>query len=187
MAATRARIVQAAIELYTEQGISATTMQQVARRADVAPGTVLNHFPSRDDLDQAIVERALAEMPAPDHSIFDGLGSIADRIARLSRETGVFLDRAAPWYRMWLREPMLTGPWNEAGGAYGAKWAALFRTALGPLADDPDAMAILRAAMQPAFFEAVRAGRRTTDETADLVAAALIPWFAAKAKSVPGA
>ena len=38
---TRGRIVQAAIDLYTERGISQTSMQQVARRADVAPATVL--------------------------------------------------------------------------------------------------------------------------------------------------
>lgn len=174
---TRARIVQAAIDLYTERGISRASMQQVARRADVAPGTVLNHFPARDDLDRAMVDRALAEMSAPDLSIYDGLGTIGERLACLSRETGAFLDRAAAWYRLWLREPMVTGVWAEAGAAYGAQWEALFRAALGPLADDPDAMALLRATMHPTFYEAVRSGSRSTEEAADLIAAALTPWF----------
>jgi AcrR family transcriptional regulator len=42
--ATRQRILDAALALYQEQGIAAATMQDVARRADVAPGTVANHF-----------------------------------------------------------------------------------------------------------------------------------------------
>jgi hypothetical protein len=53
----------------------------------------------------------------------------------------------------------------------------LFHGALGPLADNADAMAILRAAMDPPFFDSVRAGTRTTDEAADLIAAALTPWL----------
>ena len=35
---TRRRIIDAALALYQEQGVSATTMLDVARRADVAPG-----------------------------------------------------------------------------------------------------------------------------------------------------
>jgi AcrR family transcriptional regulator len=171
--------VEAAIDLYIELGISRTTLQQVARSADVAPGTLRNHFPSRDDLDRAIVDRALAEMQAPGPSIYDGLTTIGERLARLSRETGAFLDRAGRWYRMWLREPMVTGVWAEAGAAYGANWDRLFREALGPVADDADAMAILRATMHPTFFEAVRSGKRSTNETADLIAAALTPWLEA--------
>ena len=174
---TRTAIVDAAIDLYIELGISGTTMQQVARGADVAPGTLRNHFPSRDDLDRAIVDRALAEMQAPDVSIYDGLTTVGERLGRLSRETGAFLDRAGRWYRMWLREPMVTGVWAEAGAAYGAGWDRLFREALGPLAKDADAMAILRATMHPTFFEAVRSRARSTEETADLIAAALTPWL----------
>jgi AcrR family transcriptional regulator len=174
---TRARIVRAAIELYLEVGLSVTSMLQVARRADVAPATVSNHFPTRDDLDRAIVDRALAEMAAPELSIYDGLETIAERISRLSRETGAFLDRAVPWYRMLLREPMVTGVWAEAGAAYGTRWEALFRTALGPLADDPEAMAILRAMMHPNFFDALRLDGRSTIDVADLVSAAITPWL----------
>jgi AcrR family transcriptional regulator len=176
---TRTRIVEAAIDLYIELGVSRTTMQQVARSADVAPGTLRNHFPSRDELDRAIVDRALADMQAPDLSIYGGLTTIGERLARLSRETGALLDRAGRWYRMCLREPMVTGVWTEAGAAYGARWDRLFREALGPLADDADAMAILRAMMHPTFFEAVGSGKHSTDETADLIAAALTPWLEA--------
>src|SRR3972149_5460199 len=111
MEATRVRIVESAIELYTEQGISSTTMAQVSKRADVAPGTLRNHFPSREDLDRAMVERLTAEAPLPDLSIFDGARTIEERLPRLIRVTGTFLDQSARIHRMWLRERMLTSAW----------------------------------------------------------------------------
>jgi AcrR family transcriptional regulator len=178
--ATRAAIVQAAIDLYTEQGISHTSMADVARRADVAPGTVLNHFPTRDALDGEIVTRAFAELQAPDTSIYDGLSTIGDRVLRLSQETGGFLDRSIPWYRMWQRDPMVTGAWADAGADYGRRWDELMRGALGSLADDVDAMVMLRAAVDPHNFEMVREGYRSTTEAAELIAQAITPWLEAK-------
>jgi AcrR family transcriptional regulator len=183
--ATRSRIIEAAIELYLEVGISATTMRQVGLRADVAPGTLRNHFPSRDLLDAAMVERLKAEVPLPELSIFDGARSIEERLARLIRVTGTFLEQAARLYRMWLREPMLTSVWTEAGAAYGARWDQLMRAALGPLADDDDATAVLRAVLEMSFFENVRAGTRTTEEVSALVATAIVPWFAARSAQRP--
>jgi AcrR family transcriptional regulator len=180
MEATRERIVEAAIGLYIDQGISGTTMRQIGQRADVAPGTLRNHFQSRDSLDSAMVERLQAEAPLPELSIFDGATSIEDRLHRLIRVTGTFLDQAARLHRMWLREPMMTGAWAEGGAAYGARWDQLMRFALGHLADDDDAMTVLRAVVQPSFFESIRAGARSTEQASDLVAAAIVPWFAAR-------
>ena len=184
MTATRARIVQAAIELYTERGRSATTFKDVGRRADVAPGTLRRHFPTRDDLDAAIIERATAELPLPGLEIFDGAQTLAGRVSRLVAATGVFLDQGAPWYRMWLREPMVRGPWAEAGARYGARWDELIREALGPLVDDADARAVLSAALEPAFFDGVRSGSRSTGEAAEVVGSLLIPWLEAKVGSL---
>ena len=181
--ATRDRIIEAAVELYTEVGISAATMREIGSRADVAPGTLRNHFATREDLDRAMVERLTSEVPLPDLSIFDGARSIEERIQRVVRVGGSFMDQGRRLYVMWLREPMLTGPWAEKGAEYGARWAELMSTALGPLADDEEAMAILRALIHPAFFDTVRAGRRSTDEASALVTAVVVPWFAARARS----
>ena len=175
--ATRERILEAAIGLYTELGISATTLREIGKRADVAPGTLRNHFPTRDLLDAAIVERLRAEAPLPELTIFDGAASIEERLRRLIRAAGAFTDQAARMYRMWLREPMLSGPWAEAGAVYGARWDLLMRTALGPLADDPDAMAVLRAVVQPTFFEGISGGTKSTEQVADLIADLIAPWF----------
>lgn len=49
-AATRERVLQAALALIVDVGPDATTLQAVAERADVAPGTIYYHFASRDQL-----------------------------------------------------------------------------------------------------------------------------------------
>jgi hypothetical protein len=54
------------------------------------------------------------------------------------------------------------------------------RAALGPLADDDESMAVLRAVLQPTFFEAIRAGTRSTTEAAHIISAVITPWFAAR-------
>jgi len=177
MESTRERILEAAISLYTEQGMSATTLRAIGERADVAAGTLRNHFPTRDALDLAMAERLQAEAPLPELSIFDGAETVEERVRRLIRVGGAFIDRAARLYRMWLREPMLTGPWADAGAAYGARWDQLMRTAIGPLADDDEAMAVLRAVLQPAFFDGIRGGTRSTAEAADLITAVITPWL----------
>jgi len=183
--ATRARIVEAAIELYTEVGISAATLREVGRRADVAPGTLRNHFPTREALERAMVQQLTAAAPLPDLSIFDGARSMEDRLERLIRVAGTFLDQAQPMYRMWLREPMVSGPWAETGATYGARWDELIRAALGPLADDVEAGAIVRAVMEPTFFESLRAGGRTTEDVSALITALIVPWFVVRSASAP--
>lgn len=49
-AETRARIVQAAIELFIAQGFEATTTDQIAERAEVSPRTLFRMFPTKDAL-----------------------------------------------------------------------------------------------------------------------------------------
>ncbi len=57
----RARILAAAAEVFAEQGASAST-EEVARRAEVAIGTVFRHFPTKDDLLRAIMKNLLQQL-----------------------------------------------------------------------------------------------------------------------------
>lgn len=52
---TRLAIEDAAIELFMEQGYHATSMRQIAKRADLALGGIYNHFKSKDDIFEAII------------------------------------------------------------------------------------------------------------------------------------
>jgi AcrR family transcriptional regulator len=97
-------------------------MGQVYLRADVAPGTLRNHFRSREDLDRAMVERLTAEAPLPELSVFDGASTVEERLGRLIRAAGSFFDQSARIQQMWQRERLVTGVWAEAGAAYGQRW-----------------------------------------------------------------
>jgi AcrR family transcriptional regulator len=57
-AATRERIVSAALEQVAEGGYASAPMQVVAGRAGVAVGTVYRHFPSKSDLFAEVFRRA---------------------------------------------------------------------------------------------------------------------------------
>ena len=51
--ATRLAIEDAAIELFMEQGYHATSMRQIAKRAELALGGIYNHFASKDEIFEA--------------------------------------------------------------------------------------------------------------------------------------
>ena len=52
---TRLAVEEAAIALFMEQGYHATSMRQIAERADLALGGIYNHFSSKEELFQGII------------------------------------------------------------------------------------------------------------------------------------
>ena len=72
---TRALIQREALRLFLEKGFEATTIEEIAEAADIAPSTFFNYFPTKedvvlqDDLDPVLLEAIHVE-PA-------GLGPIA--------------------------------------------------------------------------------------------------------------
>jgi AcrR family transcriptional regulator len=57
----RDRILEAARALVAETGVDAT-MEDIARHAGVAVGTLYRHFPAKEDLVAAVVEDSFAQM-----------------------------------------------------------------------------------------------------------------------------
>ena len=56
-ASARERIIEAALSLIAERGLSAVTMTDIASAANVARQTLYNHFPDIDSAVAAVVER----------------------------------------------------------------------------------------------------------------------------------
>jgi AcrR family transcriptional regulator len=54
---TRGRILDAALDLFRDQGYESTTMRAIAEAAGVAVGNTYHYFPSKDHLVQAFYER----------------------------------------------------------------------------------------------------------------------------------
>jgi AcrR family transcriptional regulator len=53
--ATRLAIEEAALSLFLEQGYHATSMRQIAERAELALGGIYNHFASKDEIFEGII------------------------------------------------------------------------------------------------------------------------------------
>jgi AcrR family transcriptional regulator len=64
--ATRAAIIDAATAAFIEDGYAATTIAQLAARAEVSPETVYAVFGAKRDVLRAVVERASAGTPSTD-------------------------------------------------------------------------------------------------------------------------
>jgi AcrR family transcriptional regulator len=58
----RDRILSAAFDLFLSQGVSATTIEEICERADVANRTFFNHFPTRQDMMRALAESRLLNL-----------------------------------------------------------------------------------------------------------------------------
>jgi AcrR family transcriptional regulator len=58
---TRKKIISAAMSLFTKQGFEQTTVEQIAEEADVARGTIFNHFPVKEAIVLEYVRRGLKE------------------------------------------------------------------------------------------------------------------------------
>lgn len=118
---TRARILDAAVELFDESGFAATGLGDIIERADITKGALYYHFDSKESLAAAIIEEATnrvigafreianSSTPALEnmvHGSFVVLGLIAnDRLARIGRQLaralGQFSEAGAQTYREW--------------------------------------------------------------------------------------
>src|SRR5689334_3375602 len=94
----RRKIVQATMALHTEQGILATSWEDIARKADVALATVYRYFPTIDELVEGcgalVVETTRPPTPEGAPALFDGATSIGERIGRLVTEFCALYERA---------------------------------------------------------------------------------------------
>lgn len=59
--ATKQKIIGAAMQLFKEQGVDGTTMEQIAREADIAKGTLYNYFPVKEAIISEYIQRAFKE------------------------------------------------------------------------------------------------------------------------------
>jgi AcrR family transcriptional regulator len=174
---TRQRIVEAATAIYLDRGMAAASTLAVARAADVAPGTIRNHFPGPGDLAGAVLEGVLGELRPPDASLFDDVPDVAGRIRRLAESLAAFYERSEPWWHAYQREPDLIGAWNSGADRFYADLDTLMRTALGPLASDEDAVAVVASVIGPPTFFALRGRGMSAERAVEISVDLTVPWL----------
>ena len=78
---TRARILEAAVELFGEVGFEATKVADVCERADVARQTFFNHFPAKGDLLAELLRQGGDFISATLDSAFERGANTRERLA----------------------------------------------------------------------------------------------------------
>ena len=129
----RERISEAARQLFLEHGFEATTVEQIARSADVAQATFFNYFPSKSavlgEMTSEVFERIeelVNELLARPATAQDRIGRFADAVATAIEQTRGLARAAAPRKPMSRRIPPFACQSRHAASTP-SKWAASAR------------------------------------------------------------
>ena len=172
-AATRLRVIEAAKSLYRERGVTGTSIQAVAERADVARGTVVNHFGGAEGLLEAVLDRAVEEIVYPDPSQLEGAASMEDRIRRFVDVTIHFFDRGTDWWQIFyadIEHPAVKAREQKYYEVFGAFFGAAF----GELAADRMIAGAVRAFLDYGPVHALRAAGLSLEESIEIIADVLV-------------
>lgn len=89
---TRLRIVEATLQLHTTKGPARTSMQDIARLADVSLVTAYRHFPELKDLFGACKNRFLQKYPPPGPQVLEGSHSLDQRVCAIIKSLYRYYD-----------------------------------------------------------------------------------------------
>ena len=90
---TARRILDAALELFREEGFEQATMRGIAAHAGVATGAAYYYFPSKDAIVMAFYERSCLDMQPQIEAALERTGGLEARLKELVR---IKLDYFAP-------------------------------------------------------------------------------------------
>jgi AcrR family transcriptional regulator len=129
---TRRRIIEATLAAHNEKGIVATTMQDIADRADVALGTVYRHFPTVEELVPACGALIFERNPLPDPAaVFEGAKTSPERLGAAVRALFSYYDANERWISVGYCERSQVRPLDEAMSGFDGYVTGLIQHALG--------------------------------------------------------
>jgi AcrR family transcriptional regulator len=174
--ATRQRIVEAAAALHGEQGIAATSMKDIAARANVGIGTVYHHFPTYEDVVRACGARAYVITRPPTPEIFAGIGPLDRRVAHLVQELFAYYERYPQFERGRCdrdKLPVLA----EAMARRERRIEAVVQEALRPIGSNEAALRTTIALTDFAVYRSLTTSGLSTRAAADQVTEVLLAWL----------
>ena len=137
---TRRLLADTAQQLFAARGFEAVTVADIAREADVSPGTVFNYFPTKESLfyeGMVVFEAALVEAvrsrPAGESAVAAFRRVMLDGTARLARDEAATLIAEAA--RVVHASPALQAREREIVAEATEALAAVLREEAGP--DEP--------------------------------------------------
>jgi AcrR family transcriptional regulator len=102
----RERILEAALRLFETQGYEATTVTEIARQADIAYGTLFNHFPTKLHLLRELSDRSLQDVFERVAEVRKQPGSFADHLVALFDSSAQKAEEKGPRMRRLIRTMM---------------------------------------------------------------------------------
>ena len=177
---TRRRLVDATFALHVEQGISATTMTDIAARAGVSVGTVYHHFPTYQDAVAACTAARGRKPAAAGRRHLRRPHSMHARVRRLAQEIFRFYQRLPGYERVrcerWGMPPIEAYAAREEDNRL-----ALTREALRPFRIGARLPRVCAALLDVAVYGALTRAGMTPGEAADEVSAVILARLATPA------
>ena len=144
-AATRAELIRAARELFTERGYVDVGTEEIVRQANVTRGALYHHFSDKRDLFRAVHEQVEQDMVAAIGAAMEGTDDPVELLVAANRR---FLDLCTD--PNWTRIPLIDAPsvlgwteWRAVDMRYGLGLATAALTAA------MDAGAVRRVPVRP--------------------------------------
>lgn len=174
---TKQRVLEAAIDAYTELGIIGTSMQEVARRADVATGTVLYHYKDSDALAREALNRMLESLEIPSVDTIREGKDLRERISILLTEMYAFYQRGEKFVNTYMTDRGKVPALDETDARFNAMLGELLVVAMQGFSELPGAMAMVGNLLNPAFSGGLTSSGTTTDEAAAMVSEMFVIWL----------
>ena len=124
---TRAKLVNAALELFAMRGYAGTSVDAIAEAAGVSAGLLYHHFDSKAAVLNAIFEQSLADVQAT-FSAADREVRAVDRLPALLRSGAVIVPRHRNFWTVWYGLRMQRDVLRSLGPSVAAFTAAIVRT-----------------------------------------------------------
>jgi AcrR family transcriptional regulator len=131
---TRAKLVNAALELFALRGYAATSVDAIAQAAGVSAGLLYHHFDSKASVLNAIFEQSLADVQAT-FAAADRELRPADRLPALLRSGAAIVPRHRNFWTVWYGLRMQRDVLKSLGPSVAQFTAAIVRTLERYLAD----------------------------------------------------
>jgi AcrR family transcriptional regulator len=106
---TKERILDAALELFSEKGFHLTTVDEIADRARLGKGTLYRYFANKETLFSELVRIRLDELEKIAWSVFDGQDDVLTMIRKYIQIYFEFFDRNQGLYRLINQERVELG------------------------------------------------------------------------------
>lgn len=110
-AATRKKLLDAALVAFTDKGYETATIDEIAEAADVARATAFNYFPRKEDFVSGLLADRIATIrdTLRRHHLANPEGTFADAMRGLVRELARWYESEAPTNKVLIRSVLLTG------------------------------------------------------------------------------